>query len=238
MAENIVIDATVRTETGKNQNRRLRSEGMIPAILYGVTDENINLAVNPVDIDHILKSKKGGNTLFHINMIGERTTRSSVMIKNYQLDPVRHELIHCDFIRIELEKKLTTMIPVHPVGKPLGVTDQGGVMELVVRELEVECLPTDIPESIEIDVANLMIGDGVRIKDIETDENVVLQGDENIMILHVLEPKKREEILAAIEEAAAEGVEEEVAVEGEEVEVEGEEVEEEAEKPEGEGEKS
>jgi len=213
MAEDILVEAHIREDIGKNSNRRLRMQGMIPTVLYGVTDENISLSVKPRDIELILKSKRGANTLFHINMIGERTTKSTVMIKDYQIDPVKDKLIHCDFIRINLDEMVVTGVPVHVKGKPKGVIEQGGLLELVVRELEVECLPTNIPESVIIDVSEFMIGDGARMKDLELeDEKVRYTADEDLLILHVIPPKKIEE-------------EEEEEIEGEEEDIEGEEAE-------------
>lgn len=212
MAEEILVDAHIREDIGKNSNRRLRVQGMIPSILYGVTDENISLSVKPRDIELILRSKRGANTLFHINMVGERTTKSTVMIKDYQIDPVRDELIHCDFIRINLDEMVITGVPIHVEGKPKGVTEQGGLLELVVRELEVECLPTDIPESVIIDVSEFMIGDGARLNDLGLgDEKVRYTADEELLILHVIPPKK-------IEEEEEEEIEGEEGIEGEETE--------------------
>lgn len=212
MAEEIIIDAQIREERGKNENRRLRTKGMIPAILYGVTNENISLSVKPLDIVQVLRSKKGANTLFHINMIGERTTRSAVLIKDYQLDPVKDVLIHCDFVRVKMDEKLETNIPIHTTGKAKGI-EMGGMLEMVMREIPIECLPADIPEDIVIDVTPMNIGDAVRIRDISFGDKIKVLAEEDLLVLHVVPPKKIAEPVAA--EALEEGAAEEGAAAGE-----------------------
>jgi large subunit ribosomal protein L25 len=209
MAEEIIIDAQIRDERGKNENRRLRSKGMIPAILYGVTNENISLSVKPRDVVQVLRSKKGANTLFHINMLGERTTRSAVLIKDYQLDPVKDVLIHCDFVRVNMDIKLETAIPIHTTGKAKGI-EMGGMLEMVMREVAIECLPADIPENIVIDVTEMNIGDAVRVRDLSLGEKIKVLAEEDYLVLHVVPPKK---IVEPVEAAAEEGVAEEGAVE-------------------------
>lgn len=218
MAEEIVIDAQIRTERGKNENRRLRSGGMIPAILYGVTNENISLSVKPLDIVKILRSKKGANTLFHINMIGERTTRSAVLIKDYQLDPVKDVLIHCDFVRVKMDEKLETNVPVHTTGKAKGI-EMGGMLEVVMREVAIECFPSDIPENIVIDVTNMIIGDAVRVRDLNLGDKITVLAEEDLLVLHCVPPKKVVEVTeaeAAEEGAAEEGAEGEAKAESDE----------------------
>jgi large subunit ribosomal protein L25 len=207
MAEEIVIDAQLRQESGKNENRRLRSSGMIPAILYGVTNENISLSVKPLDVVKILRSKKGANTLFHINMIGERTTRSAVLIKDYQLDPVKDILIHCDFVRVNMDEKLETMVPIHTTGKAKGV-ELGGMLEMVMREVPVECFPSDIPENVVIDVSEMVIGDSLRVRDLNLGDKITVLAEEDLLVLHCVPPKK------IVEEVAEVAAEEGEAVEG------------------------
>lgn len=219
MAEEIVIDALVRQERGKNENRRLRSSGMIPAILYGVTNENISLSVKPLDVVKILRSKKGANTLFHINMIGERTTRSAVLIKDYQLDPVKDVLIHCDFVRIKMDEKLETTVPIHTTGKAKGV-ELGGMLEMVMREVAIECFPSDIPENIVIDVSEMVIGDALRVRDLNLGDKITVLAEEDLLVLHCVPPKKIvEEVAEAVEGEegeAAEGEEGKAEAESEE----------------------
>ena len=208
MAEEIVIDAQIRQEKGKNKNRRLRSSGMIPAVLYGVTSENISLSVKPLDVVKILRSNRGANTLFHINMIGERTTRSAVLIKDYQLDPVKDVLIHCDFVRVKMDEKLETTVPIHTTGRAKGV-ELGGMLEMVMREVAIECFPSDIPENIVIDVSEMVIGDSLRVRDLNLGEKITVLAEEDLLVLHCVPPKKIVEEVVEV----AEGVEGE-AVEG------------------------
>src|SRR6186997_3300996 len=148
----IVVAAENRTETGKNVNRRLRTRGLIPGVLYGSKKEAVPLAVSPKEITTILRSKTGENTLFDLEIGG---SRRKVILKEFQVEPIKGSLLHADFYEVALDK------PIEVTGVPTGVKVEGGLLDHVTREVEVSCLPADIPEKITVDVSNLALGDAV-----------------------------------------------------------------------------
>ena len=155
-----VLEATQRDTFGRNNAGRLRRQGRIPAVLYGgAGTQGTPVAVDPKELLRILRSS-GANTLISLNLPGAGTAK--VLVKEYQLHPVRQELLHADFYRVAMDKVLQVTVPIHLTGEAKGVKQQGGIVDFVHRELEVECLPADIPESITIDITNLMLHDGVR----------------------------------------------------------------------------
>src|SRR5688572_15803237 len=154
MAE-IVVAAENRTETGKNVNRRLRTRGLIPGVLYGAKREAVPLAVSPKEITTILRSKTGENTLFDLEIGG---SRRRVILKEFQIEPVKGQLIHADFYEVALDKPIEVSVHIEVTGIPVGVKVEGGLLDHVTREVEVSCLPADIPEKISIDVSDLGMG--------------------------------------------------------------------------------
>src|SRR6266849_8988510 len=164
MRNELTIAAETRESRGKNEARRLRVKGFAPGIVYGAGKDSVPVAVNPKEVKRILHSKSGHNTIFNLEIKdGENTP---VMIVDWQNDPVKNNLLHVDLKRIDLTKRLSVKVPVHTHGEPKGVKLQGGLLELITREVEIECLPDDIPEHFVIDVSELMIGQGVRAGDI------------------------------------------------------------------------
>ena len=145
----IIVAAESRTETGKNANRRLRTSGMIPGVLYGEKKKAVQIAVSPKEIGSILRSKTGENTLFDLELDG---SRRKVILKEFQLEPIKGALLHADFYEVALDKELHVKVHVEVVGVAIGVKRDGGVLDFVTRELEIACLPTDIPEKIVVDV--------------------------------------------------------------------------------------
>jgi large subunit ribosomal protein L25 len=223
MAE-IVVAAESRSETGKNANRRLRGGGRIPGILYGAKRETIPVSVSPRDISAILKSASGENTLFDLELGGDRR---KVILKEFQLEPLKHRLLHADFYEVALDQTLEVKVHVELLGTPVGVKTQGGVLDFVTRELEVECLPMDIPERIAVDVSHLEIGKHVRVSDIQVPAKVKMLTEPDVVVVHVV-AARAEEAPAAVEAVAApvEGVAEpeiikkgKTAAEGEEPEL-------------------
>jgi large subunit ribosomal protein L25 len=199
MRKDITIQAQTREERGKNQARRLRAAGKAPAVLYGVTPDNLPLAVSPRDIARILHSKTGHNTIFNIAVKGGETT--PVMIVEWQHDPVKDTLLHVDLKRIDLSQRLLVKVPVYTTGDPQGVKIQGGLHEVVTREIEIECLPDDIPEHFTVDVTGLMIGGSVRASDVALPPSIKLRSSLDAVISHVV--AMRAEVTEA--PAAAEG---------------------------------
>src|SRR5579872_7348501 len=198
------LEAKARDTFGKNEARRTRREGRLPAVVYGATGnagrEATPIAVDPRELLRILHSESGANTLISLKLAGGGDTR--VLVKEYQLDPITHQLLHADFYRIAMDKMLRVTVPITVRGEAPGVKQQAGILEFVHRELEVECLPADIPEHIEIDVSNLMLHQGVRVRDIATDAKWKALSDADMMLVHVILPKA-EEVAAPAEGAAA-----------------------------------
>src|SRR5215472_10214086 len=149
MRKDITVAAEPRSGRGKNEARRLRASGSAPGVLYGVSDTAVPVAVNPKEIGRILHSRTGHNTIFNLAVNGGETT--PVMIVDWQSDPIKETLLHVDLKRIDLTKRISVRVPVISQGEPKGVKLQGGLHELVTREIEIECLPDEIPEQFTVD---------------------------------------------------------------------------------------
>lgn len=197
------LEAVKRNTFGNNEAGRLRRAGQIPAVLYGGDSrEGVALAVDPKALSKILHSKSGANTLISLKLDGTGDTR--VLVKEYQLDPVGHRLLHADFYRVAMDKALRVTVPVFLTGEAKGVKAQGGVVDFVNREIDVECLPADIPEQITVDVTELMLNQGVRVRDLAAPANkwkAVTDGD--LLIVHVVLPRAEEAAPAADAAAVA-----------------------------------
>jgi len=192
------LEAVRRDQFGRNNNGRLRREGRIPAVLYGGASAPESLAVDPKPLLQILRT--GANTLIVLKVDGAETR---VLVKQYQLDPVKHALLHADFYRVAMDKVIRVTVPVHLTGEARGVKAQGGIVDFVHRELVVECLPADIPESITVDVTELMLHDGVRVRDVNTGGAWKPVTDSDTLIVHMVAPKAEAEPAPA--EAAVPG---------------------------------
>jgi large subunit ribosomal protein L25 len=199
------MDATLHVEKretrGKNEARRLRAAGKIPAVVYGTEKgKATEIAVDPKMLLRILHSDSGVNTL--IGLQGADLKGGKVLVKEYQLDPIDHKLLHADFYAVAMDKVITVTVPVVIKGEPKGVKQQGGIVDFVSREIEVECLPADIPEHIDIDISELMLHQGVRVRDLPKDGKWKAASDPDLMIVHVV-PVKVEEVPAADAAAVA-----------------------------------
>jgi large subunit ribosomal protein L25 len=201
MRTEITVAAESRDSRGKNEARRLRAKGSVPAVVYGGKTGPVSVAVSPKDLTKILNSKAGHNTIFNLNLAGSDST--PVMIVDWQFDPIKDSLLHADLKRIDLTERMTVTVPVVTQGDPKGVKLQGGVYEVVNREIEIECLPNDIPEQFVINVTELMIGDTVRASDIPMGGSRKLLTMPDAVISHVVAPRV-EETPAGTETAAAE----------------------------------
>ena len=200
MRKDITIAAEPRTLRGKNEARRLRVKGSAPAVVYGSGGESVAVAVSPKEVNKILNSKTGHNTIFNLSVTGGENT--PVMIVDWQNDPIKETLLHVDLKRIDLTKRIRVKVPVHTVGEPKGVKLQGGLHELITREIEIECLPDDIPEHFTVDVSELMIGDDHSRAGDSDAGSMTLLSPPDAVISHVIALKVEEEPVAA---AAAEG---------------------------------
>jgi len=190
-----LLEAKAREVGGKNEARRTRREGRVPAVLYGATkergkQEGTAIAVDPKALRRILHSESGANTLISLKLDGSADAR--VLIKDYQLDPVTHEILHADFYRVAMDRALRVTIPVIVKGEAKGIKQQGGILEFVRREIEVECLPADIPEHVEADISELMLHQGIRVRDIATSPKWKPVSDPDMMLVHVIMPKAEE----------------------------------------------
>jgi large subunit ribosomal protein L25 len=201
MKKDITIIAEPRESRGKNEARRLRARGMAPAIVYGAGKDPVAVAVNPKDVTRILHSASGHNTIFSVQVTGGETT--PVMVVDWQSDPVKENLLHVDLKRIDMTKRIVVKVPVHTHGDPRGVKEQGGLFELVTREVEVECLPDEIPEAFNMDVRPLLIGQNLRASDIPLEGSMKLVSPADAVLAHVVALRATAEEAAPAEPAAA-----------------------------------
>ena len=196
-----ILEATARDTIGKNEARRTRRDGKVPAVLYGGDGNRAtSIAVDPRALLRILHSEAGQNTLISLKLAGAGDTR--VLVKDFQLDPITHSVLHADFYRVAMDKVLQVTIPVTVRGEPKGVKQQGGVLEFIRREIEIECLPGDIPEHVEIDISELMLHQGIRVRDVPVDPEWKPLTEGDPMLAHVIMPRA-EEAPAPAEAAAA-----------------------------------
>jgi large subunit ribosomal protein L25 len=197
-----VLEAIARETFGKNEARRTRREGKVPGVLYGGDGAKATpISVEPKALLKILHSESGANTLISLKLSGTADTK--VLVKEYQLDPVTHQVLHADFYRVAMDKLIQVTIPVVVKGEPKGVKQQGGILEFIRREIEVECLPADIPENVEVDVSELMLHQGIRVRDLTVDPKWTPKSDPDMMLVHVIMPKAEEVAAPAAEAAAA-----------------------------------
>jgi|SRR5579862_578397 len=202
MRTEVTVAAEPRATRGKNAARRTRRAGMVPAVLYGAYKDAVSISVDPKHISKILHSKTGHNTIFNLNVEGIETV--PVMVVDGQYDPIRSNLLHVDLKRIDLTKRIRVSVPVVTHGEAKGIKLQGGLLEVVAREVEIECLPDEIPEHFTVDVTELMIGQSQRAGDIPMAGSMKLLSPPEAVIAHVVVVKVVEEATpAAAADAAA-----------------------------------
>jgi large subunit ribosomal protein L25 len=221
-AETNVLEARPRTPGTKNDARRVRRQGKVPAVVYGAGKAAVPVEVDPRQVSRILHSETGHNTVFDLAVDGERT---KAMIVDWQYEPIKGSLLHIDLKRIAMDQKLRVNVPIELIGVPEGVKTQGGLLEQIVREVEVECLPADIPNAVELNVAELVFGVVLRVSDLPKNDKVRFVTDSDQPVAHIISIK--EEVVATPEavagEAAAAPAEPEVIKKGkQETEEEGE----------------
>ena len=197
------LQAEKRDGRGKNEARRLRAAGKIPAVVYGTEKEKATeIAVDPRVLLRILHSQSGVNTLIGLEGAGV-AAGGKVLVKEYQLDPIDHRLLHADFYAVAMDKAIEVTVPIVIKGEPKGVKQQGGIVDFVNREIELECLPGDIPEHIDVDITELMLHQGVRVRDLPKSDKWTPVSEPEMMIVHVVTLKAEE--APAAEAAAATG---------------------------------
>jgi large subunit ribosomal protein L25 len=196
-----VVAATPREgKFNKNAARRVRVKGKIPAVVYGAAEPAIAIEVDPKQIQKILHSDTGHNSIFDLEINGS-TARTKAMIVDWQYEPIKGTLMHIDLKRIALDKAMRVEVPIQLVGTAIGVKTQGGILDLVLREVEIECLPGDIPSHIDLDVTQMSIGDVLRVADLPHSDKLRFLTDEDTTVAHVVAIK--EEVAPAVEEVAA-----------------------------------
>jgi large subunit ribosomal protein L25 len=209
MAESIIVKASQRTEFGKNCSRRLRRSGSIPATVYGQGKNATSLSLDPKIVNGILHSHAGQNTIFELTVDGQDTTHA--LIKDFQLDPINGKLLHVDLLRIDMTTKLKVKVPFEIVGQAVGVKVGGGLLDIVLREIEVECLPADIPEHIPVDVTHLALNQALRVSELQVSDRIQILTDPDAVVVHVAPIRAEAEVPA---EAPAETAEPEVIKKG------------------------
>jgi large subunit ribosomal protein L25 len=214
----VVIEVEERTASGKNESRRLRRAGRIPGVLYGAGKPVFSVTIDPRDVEQILDSEAGENTLLDLRLKGQDSRRTA-MIKDFQVDPVTGQVLHADFVRIAMDAKLEVSVTVRTLGTSPGIKEQGGLLDILQRELKVECLPGDIPENIDVDISELRIHDHVRVQDLVPSGDYRFLDPPETLVVNIAPPRLVEEPTAP----EAEGEEEpEVITKGKAEETEGE----------------
>jgi large subunit ribosomal protein L25 len=206
-----VVAAEARESRGKNEARRVRVSGRIPAVIYGAFKDPVAISLNPKDILRIIRSKTGHNSIFDVEVTGAEKT--PVIVADEQYHPVKGSLMHIDLKRIDLTRKLKVAVPVHVRGEAKGVKQQGGVLDIVTKTVEIECIPDHIPDQYDVDVTELMIGNNIRVSQLDEKEGVRILTSPDVVIAHVI--GIREEVVAEV----APVVEPEVAKKGKKDEV-------------------
>ena len=182
----LTVESQIRQEFGKNANRRLRAAGRVPGIVYGRNMEPVAVSVDPKDLDRILFSDTGHNTIFTLKY---QDQERNVLIRAHQRDPVGEEFLHADFMAVSMDRTMIFDVPVEIVGTAAGVKMYGGILDIVVREIHLECLPGNLPDHIRVDVTDLEIGDSIRVEQLDVDtDNVTILSDPDLTILTIAAP--------------------------------------------------
>lgn len=185
------ITANKRTSAGNSPSRALRREGFVPAVLYGPGTESISLSISSLDLEHALKKASSSQIIFNMAVQNVQSGTRTAMIKDLQIHPMSRKFLHVDFYEISKDRKITVNVPVVVKGKAKGIED-GGMLQIIEREIEVLCLPFEVPESIQIDISDMGIGDSIHVKDLKVAENVEIPSDTNYTILTILSTKSDE----------------------------------------------
>jgi large subunit ribosomal protein L25 len=195
LRKDITVTAEMRSTRGKNEAHRTRRAGQIPAVVYGAYKDAISVSVSPKEINKIVRSSTGFNTIFNLSIAGGEVT--PVMVVDQQVDPIKGTLLHADFKRIDLSKRIKVTVPVHTFGEAAGVKVQGGLLEIITRSVEIECLPDEIPEDFKVSVADLMIGQSKRASDVALAGSMKLVSSPDTVIAHVVALRAEETPAAA-----------------------------------------
>ena len=204
--ERPVLTAEIREGVGKEKAKKLRTKGLIPAIFYGPRSQTIPLVIDYKELTKVLQTEAGENVLIDLDIRkGAQSDRKVVMVKDIQIDPLQRIALHTDFYEVAMDEMVTVEVPVHLIGKPEG-TKMGGILDQVRRMIQIQCLPGDIPKSIDIDVSVLKIGDSIHIQDIQVEKAKIIS-ETNFTIATVVPPVVEEKVVEAVAPEAVEGVE-------------------------------
>jgi len=201
----ITLEVQSREETGKNANRRLRATGLIPAVVYGGDLDPVAIQVDRRTLHDLFKQTGGENAVFLLKLAGTDQKRHS-MVRELTIDPITRQVIHIDFLRVLMTEKVKVQVPINLEGTPVGVKNEGGVLDFITREVEVECLPGDIPQTLELDVSDLEIGSHYEVKDLEVPAGVELMVELDKVIVAVAHSRVATEVEEAEAEAAEAGL--------------------------------
>ncbi|KJJ83733.1 Ribosomal protein L25 [Candidatus Omnitrophus magneticus] len=201
----ITIKTIERKEKGKNQCKHLRAKGFVPGIVYKGGKKGLSVSVDSKEIWHAMHTEAGGNAIITLDIVdtASKKLKKTVIIQETQMDPLNDKLIHVDFVEISLTEKIKVKVPIAMKGEAPGVKEESGVLHAIMWEIEVECLPKNIPQHIDIDVSSLRVGDTIHLKDIKLPEGVAFVGDLDQLVLNISAPVE-EEGAATLE--GAEGV--------------------------------
>jgi large subunit ribosomal protein L25 len=200
--QQIQITGKIREDRGKNAMRRLRRAGTIPAVMYGGKGESVALELQAQQLAPLFRTESGHNALLNVKLAGH--DEQLAVLKDWLVDPVQGSLLHVDLIRVAKDVRMRVRVPVHTHGDPIGVKQQGGVFEVISREVEIECLPMDIPEEFRVDVSEMALGKTLRFSDLPLDpEKMKLVSEGRTVVAHVITPKKEEEVTPDAAAAAA-----------------------------------
>ncbi len=204
--ERPVLTAEIREGVGKEKAKKLRSKGLIPAIFYGPRSQTIPLVIDYKELAKVLQTEAGENVLIDLDIRkGAQSDRKVVMVKDIQIDPLQRIALHTDFYEVAMDERVTVEVPVHLIGKPEG-TKMGGILDQVRRMIQIQCLPGEIPKSIDIDVSALKIGDSIHVQDIKVEKAKIIS-ETNFTIATVVPPVVEEKVVEAVAPEAAEGAE-------------------------------
>ena len=204
MADRTIVNAKARSDFGSGASKRIRRIGLVPAVVYGGSGESVTVSLDPKDIFRLLRSEAGRNTILDLKIEGGDS--DNVILKDWQVDPVKETILHADFQRVAMDQTLKVTVPIVIRGEAIGIKTEGGLLDVVVREIEVECLPADIPEQIECDVTELHMHESLRVRDLPAQERVEILEDGDRVVVHVVPLRAEEEEAVPAEGEAVEGV--------------------------------
>lgn len=212
-----VLNVKRRVRMGKSGSKAIRNEGNIPAVLYGKGSEPISIVVNPTELKEALSTEAGENTLLEMHIKdGKKKITKLSLLREVQMDHITDKSIHLDFMELDMKKSFSVKVPVKIVGRSIGVHEEKGLLEEIMREIEIECLPADIPNVFEVDVTELHINESVHVRDIEISDNVTVLDDPGSTVVTILTPRVEKVVVEEGEEEIEEGAEAEAAEDTEE----------------------